>query len=386
MKTSSFVIFISIALGIYTLGNIYIFYHGYQAIGNIKWLRIIYIFAFLICYLAYIAARFLQSHGDTFLTNCLLTVGSFWMAAMIFFLLICLGIDIIRLTNHFLRFGPDFIIRNYHKAKLILFFTSIALVTVLMIYGYINAHKPVVKDITFDISKPKGNAKTINAVMLSDIHLGLFSKGEWFDDIVNKINALNPDVVLLVGDVIDEDIKPVINQNLGEQLKNIKSKYGVYAVTGNHEYIGGVEPAVKYLSEHNLIMLRDSSVLINNDFYILGREDRDKVRFTGKDRKPLDEILKDVDVSYPVILMNHQPFNLRELEGKKVDISLSGHTHHGQFWPNNIVTNLIYEVSRGYLFRYGTHIFVSNGIGTWGPPIRIGNTPEIIHLTINVNH
>ena len=110
------------------------------------------------------------------------------------------------------------------------------------------------------------------------------------------------------------------------------------------------------------------------------------MRFTGEDRKPLDEILKDVDVSYPVILMNHQPFNLRELEGKKVDISLSGHTHHGQFWPNNIVTNMIYEVSRGYLFRYGTHIYVSNGIGTWGPPIRIGNTPEIIHLTININH
>ena len=104
MKTSSFVIFISIALGIYTLGNVYIFYHGYQAVGNIKWLRIIYIFAFLICYLAYIAARFLQSRGDTLLTHCLLTVGSFWMAAIIYFLLICLGIDIIRLANHFLKF------------------------------------------------------------------------------------------------------------------------------------------------------------------------------------------------------------------------------------------------------------------------------------------
>jgi len=86
------------------------------------------------------------------------------------------------------------------------------------------------------------------------------------------------------------------------------------------------------------------------------------------------------------LLMNHQPFNLPELEGRKVDVSLSGHTHHGQFWPLNLVTNMIYEISRGYIFKYGTHIYVSNGVGTWGPPIRIGNTPEIMHFTINVLH
>jgi predicted MPP superfamily phosphohydrolase len=255
-----------------------------------------------------------------------------------------------------------------------------------MIYGYINAHNPVVKDITIDVNKPKGTSTTINAVMISDIHLGLFSKGEWFDDIINKINALEPDVVLLVGDVIDEDIKPVISHNLGEHLENIKSKYGVYAVTGNHEYIGGVEPAVKYIQEHNVIMLRDTSILINNDFYISGREDRDKVRATGKQRKTIDEMLNGLDNQYPVIMMNHQPFELKEMEGKKVDLLLCGHTHHGQIWPLNIITNKIYEISRGYVERYGTRIYVSNGIGTWGPPMRIGNTPEIIHFKINVNH
>jgi hypothetical protein len=386
MKTSSFVIFLSIVLTIYTLGNIYVYIHGINAVGNIRWLKAAYIAAFILCYIAYIAARFLQPHGDTMLSNTLLTIGSFWMAALVYFFVISLGIDIIRLANHYTGFYPDVIKRNYENVKLILFFSSIAVVMGLLIYGYINAHTPVVKDITLDINKSKGSAKTINVVMVSDIHLGLFSKGEWFDGIVNKINALEPDVVLLAGDVIDEDIRPVINQNLGEHLKNIKSKYGVYAVTGNHEYIGGAEPAVKYLTEHNIIMLRDTAVLINNDFYIAGREDRDRVRFTGKERKSLDEILKNVDTEYPVLLMNHQPFNLPELEGRKVDVSLSGHTHHGQFWPLNLVTNMIYEISRGYIFKYGTHIYVSNGVGTWGPPVRIGNTPEIMHFTINVLH
>jgi uncharacterized protein len=123
-------------------------------------------------------------------------------------------------------------------------------------------------------------------------------------------------------------------------------------------------------------------VLIDNKFYLIGREDRDKKRFTGTDRKSLGDLLIDVNTNLPVIVLNHQPFNLDELDGMNVDLSLSGHTHHGQFFPNNIITNMIYEVSRGYLNKNGTHVYVSQGIGTWGPPIRIGNKPEIVHLRI----
>ena len=92
--------------------------------------------------------------------------------------------------------------------------------------------------------------------------------------------------------------------------------------------------------------------------------------------------MKDVNTELPVIVLNHQPYNLDELAGKNIDLSLSGHTHHGQFFPVNLVTNLIYEVSRGYLYKNGTHVYVSQGIGTWGPPVRIGNKPEIVNLRI----
>ena len=385
MKTFSFVIFITIFLAIYTLGNYYVFYHGINAVGSIRWLKIIFIVAFIICFVAYFAARFLQSREQTIFSNILLTIGSFWFAALIYFFLISLGFDLVRVINHFFNIYPESIYKNYDTAKLISFFSSVALVIGVLIYGYINANSPVVNNISLDLKKSKGEMKTINAVMISDIHLGIFSDGDRFDKVIEMINSLNPDVVLLVGDVVDEDIKPVIELNLGEHLKNIRAKFGVYAITGNHEYIGGVEPSVKYLSEHNVIMLRDTAVLINNSFYLVGREDRDKVRFTGKDRKSLEELMQGVDTEYPVILMNHQPMNLRELEGKKIDISLSGHTHHGQFWPNNLVTNLVYEISRGYIFKYGTHIYVSNGLGTWGPPIRVGNKPEIVHFTFNLN-
>lgn len=199
---------------------------------------------------------------------------------------------------------------------------------------------------------------------------------------LKKINALNPDVILLAGDVIDEDLKPVIDRNLGDHLLNLKAKYGVFAITGNHEYIGGVEPAVRYLNNHNVTVLRDTSVLINNQFYIIGREDVEIDRFSNHKRKPLSELMQGVNIKYPVILLNHQPNKLNELKGKGIDLSISGHTHNGQLFPNNLITKITYEVSHGLINKSGTWVFVSSGIGTWGPPIRIGNKPEIVNFRI----
>ncbi|MBI3578844.1 MAG: metallophosphoesterase, partial [Ignavibacteriales bacterium] len=202
------------------------------------------------------------------------------------------------------------------------------------------------------------------------------------EHIVEKINALNPDLVLLPGDVVDEDLGPVIKQNLGETLRKIRSKFGVISITGNHEYIGGVEEAYQYLIAHDIMVLRDSVIKINNSLYVVGREDLSVKQFTGKRRKPLDEIMAGVDKTLPVILMDHQPFRLEDAVQNGVDLQLSGHTHHGQIWPFNFITKKVYEVSWGYKKKGDTHIYVSCGVGTWGPPVRIGNTPEIVNIRL----
>jgi len=383
MKLSSFIIFLSVVLGIYFSASIYIFFHGLHSLSEMRFLKIFYIIAFIAVTLSYIVARFLLGYGNySWFSYFFLTVGSFWMAALVYFFLISLSADLIRLINHFIPFYPPFITEHYGKFKFFTFIISIIGVSSLLGYGYFNAQKPVVNEIELRFEKQIPGSEEINMVMLSDIHLGPLSCGKWFDSIVAKVNSLEPDIIILAGDVIDEDLAPVISMNLGDHLLNLKCKYGVYAITGNHEYIGGAERAVKYLSEHNITVLRDTSVFVDNKFYLIGREDRDKKRFTGTDRKQLDELMKDVKTEFPVIVLNHQPFNLEELEGKNIDLSLSGHTHHGQFFPVNLVTNLIYEVSRGYLNKYGTHIYVSQGVGTWGPPVRIGNKPEIVYLRI----
>ena len=143
-----------------------------------------------------------------------------------------------------------------------------------------------------------------------------------------------------------------------------------------------MEPAVKYLREHGIQMIRDSAVLVDDSFYIVGRDDRDKPRFTGRERKPLSDIMANVDRSYPVILMDHQPFNLSKTVEQGVDLQLSGHTHHGQLWPFNYITKAIYELSWGYKKIGETHFYVSSGFGSWGPPIRLGNRPEIVVIRV----
>ena len=129
-------------------------------------------------------------------------------------------------------------------------------------------------------------------------------------------------------------------------------------------------------------MLRDTSVLVDGRFWIVGREDRDKSRFTGNKRKELAAVMMPVDRHAPVILLDHQPFNLEKSEEQGVDLQLSGHTHHGQLWPFNYITNAMYEVSSGYKKKGATHYYVSNGYGTWGPPVRLGNRPEIVQIIL----
>ena len=200
---------------------------------------------------------------------------------------------------------------------------------------------------------------------------------------VTMINQLEPDIVLLAGDIVDEDLKPVIANNLGDALARLTSKYGTYAITGNHEFIGGVNASVKYLTDHNITMLRDQFVKIEEKFYIVGRDDRSIHQFTKNGRKPLEDIMAGMDCNLPVILMDHQPFSLQRVTEHCVDLQVSGHTHHGQLWPFNYITSMIYEISHGYTQIGDTHFYISAGFGTWGPPIRTSARPEIVEIILH---
>lgn len=383
MRTATAVIFFGVFFLVTGLVSFYIFIRGLQAIPPSSSLRNAYIAAFWTIAVSFIAGRLLENAVPSFIADTLIWAGSFWMAATLYFLIAVVLLDLVRLINYFFPIYPALIRDNYALAKYVTAISVLALVTVVVLAGHVNSLIPRV--VTLDLRVPKRASKLdhLTIVSASDIHLGTIVGRARFDGIVKTINSLAPDVVLLPGDIVDEDLRPVIRQNLGESLQNIRARFGVYAVTGNHEYIGGVEEACRYLVEHNITMLRDESVKVADSFYLIGREDRSSTRFMGPPRKQLAEILKGVDRHYPAILMDHQPFGLAEAAEHGLDLQLSGHTHYGQLWPLNYIVKRIYELAWGYRKIAQTHYYVSNGVGTWGPPVRVGNRPEIMRIRLS---
>ncbi|MCU4157064.1 metallophosphoesterase [Carboxylicivirga sp. A043] len=381
MKNYGFLIFLGIILSIHFLVNYYIYNRGIQWLETIPSLKTAFRILMLVLVIAYPAGRFLERLWYSPLSNTLHWIGAFWFAGMLYFTLLIFATDIVRILNHFLHFLPNRGTEVYSKLKLITGIGIASLGALIILGGFINAWTTKISQHNITINKAVEGRKQLKIVAASDIHLGTIIGPRKTNKLVETINSLKPDIILFAGDVVDEDVGPVIQQNLGESLKKLDAPMGVYASTGNHEYIGGAERSVKYLEEHGVNVIRDTSILINKQFYIVGREDRDKARGTGS-RKEIADILLSIDKSKPLIMLDHQPYNLEIAQQNGIDLQISGHTHHGQLWPFGYITQRIFEVSRGYLKKGNSHFIVSTGFGTWGPPVRTGNRPEILEINL----
>ena len=376
-------LFFIIFFTVYTAVNSYIFIRGWQAIAHIPFLKPVYAIVFIFSASSYIIARILNTNIPDLFYDILLWTGSFWFAFMLYFFLFIIFIDFSRLLNHFFGIYPSFITANYQAAKFITFLSVLFISGMVITAGYINTRNIKINYAEIEIPKKSSKLKELNLVLVADFHLTPVNDGKLLKEIVEKINFLNADIVLMPGDVLDDDVAILKKRNIAVELSNIKSKYGVFASNGNHEFIIGVEEADKYLHELNINVLRDSAVLIDNSFYVLGREDRSMRNFTGEERKTLAGILKDVNRNHPVIIIDHTPLGLNEIVNENIELQLSGHTHHGQIFPLNLITsNIVYEVSWGYLRKGYTQFYVTCGVGTWGPPVRLGSDSEIVSMKI----
>ncbi|RMD51502.1 MAG: metallophosphoesterase [Ignavibacteria bacterium] len=382
MKFLNFLIFFSIVLTIHSAINYYIIRRGLEIIPLGSPLRKYFVMIVIFLAASFVIGRILENFTINIFTSSLIWIGSFWLAIMTYLFLSILVIDLIRVVNHFINITPSFITNNVNQFKQWIGIFVLGLTSVVVITGHINTRIINTKELNIKLQKDGGNLKKLRAAVFSDIHLGTIIGRKHLQKILKILDEKKPDIILIPGDIIDEDIKPVLKYNIGEVLLKFKAKYGVYAVTGNHEYIGGVKNAKKYLAEHNINLLNDEYKLIDSSFYLIGREDRAISQFNGGKRRELGEIMDGIDKAKPMILMDHQPFNLEQAEQNGIDLQLSGHTHHGQLWPFNFITKAVYELSWGYLQKGNTHYYVSCGIGGWGPPVRTGSRPELIIFNI----
>jgi uncharacterized protein len=377
------IIFISTIAGVYTLLNLYIYVRGWQAFSNTIISKEAFTAVFLFVALSYPLSRFLERTSWVKAGEPFIWLGSLWLAVMLYSIVLIVLIDLLRAADYFFPFLPSIFFDKKSIAVTWILHGSAIGILLIIITGFINARNPVVKKLQLSIPKKAGNMKELNIVAVSDIHIGMLIKHRMVSRLARMINRIEPQIVLLAGDTIDEVLDPVMKFNLGEPLSSIHAPLGTYAITGNHEFIGGMKRSCEYLESLGIKVLRDEVVKISDSFYLAGRYDHDIIRFTKNKRLGLEELLKDIDPSLPLIVLDHQPFHLDIAEKQGVDLMISGHTHHGQMWPLNYITSAIYELSRGYKKKGNSHFYVSCGYGSWAPPVRIGNRPEVVNIKLS---
>lgn len=382
MRLVNFKIFLTVALTIYGAGNFYLFIRGYRALPEIPLIRRVYVALFIFLALSFILAEFTEKSGITCGNRALVLTGSYWLSFLLYCILLTACIDIVRAADYFFNFLPPAeALRAAHVPQKIMALIAALSLCITAAGSYIAAH-PRAKIIDLYIDKPKTGDPNLDIIMVSDLHLGNIITRKHLERLVSSINEYSPDIVLFPGDFFDENLKPVIQDNMGGLIESIKARCGVFAVTGNHEYIGGAEEAVAYMEEHGIRVLRDEAVTVDG-LVIIGREDRSSKGFAGRARSDLGRIVDTVNMALPVIVMDHQPFNIKESADCGIDLHLSGHTHNGQMWPINFITDRIYDVAYGYALVGKTHVYVSNGYGTWGPPVRTSGRPEMVVLRLS---
>lgn len=225
----------------------------------------------------------------------------------------------------------------------------------------------------------------ITIVLISDLHLGGFNGESRLEYMVARINALNPDMVCIPGDIFDGGFKHIKNPDwIAEQLRSIHATYGVFASLGNHDAGVDFYRKMDLLERGGIQVLREEHVLIGEHIALVGRNDAAFMGYAGdSERFSIDDILSNICDSKVIVVMDHNPAGMAEHDGL-VDLLMSGHTHRGQLFPINFITRVMFKQDYGYYRTPGsrTHVIVTSGINGWGPPVRIGTNNEIVKITL----
>lgn len=362
-----FVVFFVPFVLLYALANYYIALRflplGTVLLGHVAW---VYWLLIASGAGASLAARTHKRRIPGSLGNLVATLGDYWLAAVFHGLLLWAVVDLGRLLFP----GTEPLGASAGVVVAVL-------LSAILAYGYKRAQVVHIAHYNVSLDKRVSGMSTLRGVLVSDLHLGTATNNARFSGLIERISSMAPDIVFFVGDTIDGDIGEFAANELPRLVRKLTPRFGCYAVLGNHEYIGGKPgDATRQLENSGIKVLIDSYTQVDGKFYVVGRNDA----YTR--RRALSAVMEGVDRKLPIILLDHQPVALKEAADNGIDLMLSGHTHHGQFFPNHLLTQRIYAVDWGHLRQGALQVIVSCGFGTWGPPIRTSGRSEIVEVKI----
>lgn len=369
MATYQFVIFIAIFQSVLFLGHwvlyktlVYFFgLSGTFAASSLKIILIILSISFII--INFFAARYSNE-----ITRFFYFLTTSWLGFLNF--LFWASIIIWVAYFLFLKFSLPF------DGKLVT--ASFFSIVVLMgIYGLINAANPQVKNIAVKLPNLPDYWNGKKAVWVSDIHLGNIRRYNFAKNVADKIKKQNPDIVFIGGDFFDGGTLDL--DEFAEPFSKINPTNGIYFITGNHEEFFDDAAFLDAIKKAGIRILSDEMVNVSG-LQIIGVDWKNTSNSKGFENV-LNRI--NIDKNLPSILLKHAPDGLKITENKGISFQISGHTHVGQIYPWRLVTKLVFKNYDYGLNNFGNlQVYTSNGVGTWGPAMRVGNTPEIVAIKL----
>lgn len=344
---------------------------------------------YLACFLSVVLGYFLPVSSTQKL---ILKFSNYFTGTMFYMLIAAIISDLIILISVRVLHKD----KNFFYTKKYIFSAAIITLTLvggLSLYGFIHAKDVKVTKYDIVVKNKEIKEKKLKIALVADLHLGYSVGHKMTKKMVDKINKEDVDLVLIAGDIFDNSYDSMDKPDkIKEYLKSIKSKYGTYAVFGNHDvkeklFAGfSISEGKKAIRDNRMEdMLKEAGIKILNDkieeiedFYIIGRKDYSKAGDGTNNRLSIDKLVKKVDTNKFVIVLEHEPKDLDDISNKKVDLHVAGHTHAGQFFPLTIGTAIIWDNNYGYKKYNNMHSIVTSGIGVYGPNMRVGTDSEVV--------
>ena len=342
------------------LGNVYVLWHVWRILPLPSWAKVVVVMLMVFAFLLLFVGFSRHVHLSMPLATVVYEIGTSWLIILLYLFMAFLLLDI----GRWVHLVPATFLKNSWSGTL----AVTAFMFIIFLYGNIHYHQKVRQPLMLTTGKTL--SRKMKVVMLSDLHLGYHNRRSEFAKWVDKINEEKADLILVAGDIIDKNIQPLEEQEMHQEFLRLNAP--VVACLGNHEYYGGESNALLFYKKADITLLRDSVTTVG-DLCIIGRDDRSNPK-----RKTLSELMKGVDRTKYLVVLDHQPIQLEEAEQNGIDFQLSGHTHHGQVWPISWITESIYECAFGEWQRGSTRYYVTSGIGIWGGKFRIGTRSEYV--------
>jgi len=357
----------------YIIPNIYVFLRLWHFIN--REYKIHYILIYILLVSIYPVSNIFSDGVTGFPAGNLKMIANYILPFYLYLFLSVLLYDVLLILNLIVKIIPADKMKStrYRAISLsVIVFFSIAVV----IAGIINFNTIQTSEYRIEIPGKSSKLNHLKVAFAADFHLKEETNVHFVERFVKKIAIINPDVLLLGGDIVEgdrEDENMIVFEKL---IREINTRYGVFTVLGNHEYYAG-ENNGSFFDKADIKVLCDTILVIDSSFNLGGRYDSH-----FRTRKTIDVLMRSVTDSLPVILIDHRPTEIDQVSRTAADVQLSGHTHNGQMFPINLITRREYELSWGYKKVSNTHFFVTSGIRLWGPPVRTTGKSEIMVIDI----